>query len=59
MRTIWTFRIPRIPPEEQKSRSESVQPVDGSQVLQALFLGQNEDYGVVAIAAARVNLQRI
>ncbi len=47
---------PHAPSEEQESRGEPVQPVDGAQVLEAVLLGQDEHHRVVAVAAARVDL---
>ena len=47
-----------VPAEEQQSGSESVQPVDRPQILQAALFGQDEDDRVVAVTAARMNLRR-
>ena len=46
-----------LPAKHEEAGSEPVQPVDGPQVLQVVFLGQDEDYRVMAIAAAWVDLQ--
>ena len=47
----------RVPAEQEKAGSESIQSVDGPQVLEAVLLGKDEDDGVVTVAAARVNLK--
>ena len=46
-----------IPAEHEESRREPVEPVDRPQVLQVVLLGQDEDNGVVPVAAAGVHLQ--
>ena len=46
-----------LPAKHEEAGSEPVQPVDGPQVLQVVFLGQDEDHCVVAIAAAWVDLE--
>lgn len=43
-------------PEQQQATRQPVQPVDGAQVLEVVLLGQDEDDGVVAVPAARVDL---
>jgi len=48
----------RVPAEQQKAGSQPVQPVDGSEVLEAVLLRQDEDHRVVAVAATRVNLKK-
>jgi hypothetical protein len=35
-----------------------VEPVNGSEILEPIVLGQNEDDSVVSVAAAWVNLRR-
>ena len=47
----------RVPAEQEKTGSESVQTVNGPKVLESVLLGQDEDDGVVTVAAARVNLK--
>ena len=47
----------RVAAEQQQSGRQSVQTVDGPEILQTVFLGQDEHYCVVAVAAARVNLE--
>ena len=49
-------RLPGVPPEHEETRGEPVQPVDSPEVLQIVFLGQNEDHSVVTVSATRVNL---
>ena len=43
-------RLPRVPPEHEEARGEPVQPVDGPEVLEIVFLGENEDHGVMAVS---------
>ena len=43
--------------EEEESRGEAVEAVDGAQVLEALLLRQDEHHRVVPVPAARVHLQ--
>lgn len=45
--------------EEQYSTGQPVEPVYGTEILQVVFLGQNEYDSVVAITTARMNLQTI
>ena len=47
----------RVPAEQEKTGSESIQTVNGPQVLESVLLGQDEDDGVVTVAAAWVNLK--
>lgn len=46
-----------LPAKHEEAGGEPVKPVDGPQVLQVVFLGQDEDHSVVAIAAAWVHLE--
>ena len=49
-------RLPGVPPEHEEPRGEPVQPVDGPEVLQIVFLGQDEDHSVVPVSATRMYL---
>ena len=49
--------LPRIATKHQETRCESVKTVDGSQVLEIIFLGQDEDHSVVTVSATRMDLQ--
>lgn len=50
-------RFLRRSTEKENTTGQSVQPVDCPQVLQIVFLRQNEDYRVVSVSSARVHLQ--
>ena len=53
------FHIPGlfgISTEHQKARRQPVQTVNCAQVFQIVFLGQNEDYCIVAVSTTGVNL---
>ena len=49
-------RLPGVPTEHEQARGEPVQPVDGPEVLQIVFLGKNEDHRVVPVSATRMYL---
>ena len=46
-----------LPAEHEEARGEPIQPVNCPQVLQVVFLGQDENHSVVPVPAARVNLE--
>ena len=46
-----------LPAKHEEAGGEPVKPVDGPQVLQVVFLGQDEDHSVVTIAAAWMHLE--
>ena len=50
-------RLLRVPAEEKKTGGEAIESVNGSQVLEAVLLGQDENDGVVPVSAARVDLE--
>lgn len=47
---VWTGR------GQQLTAGESIKAVNGSEVLQVVLLGQDEDHSVVSVAATRVHL---
>ena len=51
-------RLPRVSPKHEKARCEPVQPMDGSQILQVVFLGEDEDHGVVSVTATGMHLDK-
>jgi len=48
--------LPGVPPEHQQPGGQAVQPVDGAQVLQVVFLRQYEDHCVMAVSSTWVHL---
>ena len=50
-------RFTRISSEEQQAGGETIKAVNCSQVLQTQLLGEDENYRVVAVTAAGVNLE--
>ena len=48
--------LPRVSSKHEQAWCEPVQAVDCPQVLQVVFLGQDEDHGVMTVATTRVNL---
>ena len=50
--------LARVATKHEQTRGESVQTVDGAQVLEVAFLGQDEDHSVVSVAATRMDLHK-
>jgi hypothetical protein len=48
----------RVPAEQEETGSQPVQPVDGPEVLETVLFRQDEDHRVVAVATARMNLEK-
>ena len=46
-----------LPAKHEEAGGEPVKPVDGPQVLQVVFLGEDEHYCVVSVSAARMDLE--
>jgi len=44
-------------PEQKKTRCQSIQSVNCSQVFQVVLLGQNENHGIMSISPTRMYLK--
>lgn len=47
----------RAATEQQQTGRESIQPMNGAQILQIVLLGQNENDRIVTVSTARMNLR--
>lgn len=50
-------RLLRAAPEEQQPRRQSIQTMNGPQVLQVVLFGQDKHHRIVSITSTRVHLE--